>query len=886
MRSTFFTGVALAALTIPVCAHAQSTGTLDIESNDIVVTAGSPTKSLGGFEQAETTKTRATLNQEFIAKQRPGQSVFELINQLPGVSVQNSDPFGAANATMSIRGFDSGRISLTVDGIPLNDTGNYAVYGAQQLDSELIEQVSVNLGSTDVDSPTAAASGPTLNYRLMSPTEEFGGRVAATVGRFNMHRFFGQINTGNLTASGTRLWLAASTVSYDPFTNDWGKTERTQFNGKIYQPLGSNGDFISIAGTHSRYRNNQPASVPLRTDAVAYSVTGSSPNQTLVTTSRAFGSASANRFPTGFDQLPLSIARCTTPEGTAGVADDVNGCGTAGAYSFNPADTRNIRINSRFTLARGLVLTVDPSFQSIKMNGGGTVTAREGVRIVNGKTYTGYIDGQFYGGRDLNGDGDVLDTCSPLGAACAASNTKGVTMLSPGQARTNRFGVIASLRYTIDENNTVRLGYSWDYGRQRQTGELAPLNRDGTPVMVFPMDSPTEALSGYVLQSRDRRSFATLHQVSAEYIGRFADDRLVINAGLRSPWFIRDLTNYCFTRTATGGVNCLGRDNAAANSDYASQNSYSFNGGTNTVAGQAAPQSRTYRYHEFLPSAGFVFRLDDRFVVHANYSRGLQVPSVSNLYNSFYYPQSVQSTRPVPETSNNFDAGLRYATRNLKIEISPWYTRYQNRLASAFDPVLDVTVFRNLGDVEKYGIDFQVDARPIPGLGLHAFASYLKSTILDDVQSGTTIVNGVATPVYAATKGKRESGFPTGTLGGRVDYTTGPVMVGVQAKYTGGRYVNDQNRPITASYTLNGQNVSYQVYGAQTPSYTLVDIDAKVSLEKLGLKRGTYLQINVTNLFNKFYVGGFGGGSLSADNVPSANIGVPRTFTATLNAAF
>ena len=52
----------------------------------------------------------------------------------------------------------SGRISLTVDGIPLNDSGNYAVYSNQQIDPEVIDEVNVNLGTTDVDSPTASAS--------------------------------------------------------------------------------------------------------------------------------------------------------------------------------------------------------------------------------------------------------------------------------------------------------------------------------------------------------------------------------------------------------------------------------------------------------------------------------------------------------------------------------------------------------------------------------------------------------------------------------------------------------------------------------------------------------------------------------------------------------
>src|SRR3546814_5107061 len=100
----------------------------------------------------------------------------------PGVSCHNNDPFGAAGGPRTIRGFDNSRISQTLDGIPLNDSGNYALYSNQQLDPELIEQVNVNLGSTDVDSPTAAASGSTVNYRTRNPFDEFGARLQGSVG--------------------------------------------------------------------------------------------------------------------------------------------------------------------------------------------------------------------------------------------------------------------------------------------------------------------------------------------------------------------------------------------------------------------------------------------------------------------------------------------------------------------------------------------------------------------------------------------------------------------------------------------------------------------------------------------------------------------------------
>ena len=113
MRSKFI-GVAFAALILPASAWAQSTGTLDFEeSNDVIVVTGRVDRGVGGVEVSDTAKAKGTLNQAFIARQTPGNSILDTINQLPGVSFQNNDPFGSAGGTLTVRGFDSTRISLT-----------------------------------------------------------------------------------------------------------------------------------------------------------------------------------------------------------------------------------------------------------------------------------------------------------------------------------------------------------------------------------------------------------------------------------------------------------------------------------------------------------------------------------------------------------------------------------------------------------------------------------------------------------------------------------------------------------------------------------------------------------------------------------------------------
>ena len=159
---------------MPAAAFAQSTGTVEAEKQ--IVITGTRARDVGGVQTPDTPKAKVVLTQEMISRSNPGQTILDTINQVPGVSFQNNDAYGSSGGTLTIRGFDSSRISLTFDGIQLNDSGNYAIFSNQQIDPELIEQVNVNLGSTDVDSPTASAVGGTVNYRTMTPTVKPGFR--------------------------------------------------------------------------------------------------------------------------------------------------------------------------------------------------------------------------------------------------------------------------------------------------------------------------------------------------------------------------------------------------------------------------------------------------------------------------------------------------------------------------------------------------------------------------------------------------------------------------------------------------------------------------------------------------------------------------------------
>ena len=157
-------------------------------------------------------------------------------------------------------------------------------------------------------------------------------------------------------------------------------------------------------------------------------------------------------------------------------------------------------------------------------------------------------------------------------------------------------------------------------------------------------------------------------------------------------------------------------------------------------------------------------------------------------------------------------------------------------------------MFRNLGTVDKYGIDGSIAWQIIPR------APALRLRLLSVVEhprqrrrrrmlahrptdypaiSASCPAGSAGTPIFAPTEGTRESGAPVYTFGGRIQGQLGPVEIGIQAKRTGPRYVNDTNQPIRLctnatggaafvnTLDCNAPDASFQVFPApHAPAYT------------------------------------------------------------------
>ena len=875
---------------------AQSTGTVTTEEN-IVITGSRGPRNVNGLSVPDTTKAKAVIGQELIARQQPGQTVLNVINLVPSVNFTNSDPYGSSGGNIRIRGFDGNRISLTFDGVPLNDSGNYAIFSNQQLDPELVEQVNVGLGVTDVDSPTASAAGGTINYRTLIPTNDMGVRLNAGIGRYDYYRFFGMFNTGEITSFGTKAWIAASHAHNDKFKGP-GEISKYQFNARIYQPIGSNGDFVSLAGHYNRNRNNfyrNPSVTDLR------GILGSPeiPPTTTVPTAASpyligyFDGAQEDRV-MAFDNLascnrtvPLAGVRQndgggTGPNGTGTTAPAINGstnnnplnAGSCTNYfnvRINPSNTGNIRGQSRFTLRDGLILTVDPSYQYVLANGGGSTVLEENSLRARGSNPTGP-------GKDFNGDGDTLDA---------------VRFFTPNNTNTNRFGLTSSLIWEINPHHRVRIAYTYDRAHHRQTGEWGFLEANGDPESVFSGRNATPVLNatGFQIQQRDRTSIALLNQLSGQYIGKFFDDKLRVELGIRRPWFKRNLDTNCPIQATNGFAYCTdepilprGTPLTATSAPNGTIPIFINLGDPIPTGGNAsrynflyAPFTAKYKYGKILPNVGFTYNFTNAISAFGSYAKGFSAPRTDNLYNA-------PIVNVKPEQTNAFDLGLRYTTSRIQAQLAGWKIDYTNRIVTSFNQDLGISIDRNVGKVKTWGFDGNVGFKVTPHLTVLAVASYIHARLQDNIAISpvsfptttppaglifcTAAPTATSGPVQACapTAGKMVAETPKWQYGGRVQYDIGPFSLGAQGKHVGSRFATDVN-------------------DVKVKGYNVVDFDLRVSLEKLTHLKSTFVQVNLQNAFNEFY---FGNLSTQINNAgsPSFAVGSPRTISATLDVGF
>lgn len=445
----------------------------------------------GQIVAEDSDKARSQITRSAIENALPTESPYQLIDTLPGVNATSQDATGLFGGTLSIRGFNSDQIGFTIDGAPVNDSGNFAVYPQEYVDSENLEQIFVTQGSTDTDAPHIGATGGNIGIVSSNPKDYFRVKGVQTFGQLNMYKTFARLDTGKILNDTTTAYFSVSKAKADKWRGD-GKADRLHIDTKVITKL-SPGNQVSLGILYNDATNN------------------------------FFKRVTKAQYDKGnydYDYATTFPGRLAPAYGTKqDESVPVNGVSRSDYYGLqvNPFRNALITLNGSFQLADNLRLDISPYYWYGYGNGSFGTYLQEGG---SGVPVTQV--------QDLNGDGDTLDK---------------ILMYRSSVTKTHRPGITTKLTWQNYVHKVV-LGLWYERADHRQTQPYTAVDASGNPISKWGESAYALDGNGDIYQGRNYQTITTVVQPFITDTMTLADDRLKLNVGIRMPHTTRQGTNY------------------------------------------------------------------------------------------------------------------------------------------------------------------------------------------------------------------------------------------------------------------------------------------------------------------------------------------------------
>ncbi len=180
---------------------------------------------------------------EMLKQQSTLTSALAVINNLPGVLVNEGDTFGTDDwsTTLSIRGFqlslDQQQIGITIDGIS-NGNSNYGggAKANRYIDTENLRGVQVSQGTADIASRSNEALGGSLDFTTINPGTDENMTVSYTSGDFLANKYFVRYETGEILPD-TYAWVSVSNSQNSDWIQQTAQNTRQNIAAKFISSL-------------------------------------------------------------------------------------------------------------------------------------------------------------------------------------------------------------------------------------------------------------------------------------------------------------------------------------------------------------------------------------------------------------------------------------------------------------------------------------------------------------------------------------------------------------------------------------------------------------------------------------------------------------------------
>ncbi len=275
-----------------------------------------------------------------------------------------------------------------------------------------------------------------------------------------------------------------------------------------------------------------------------------------------------------------------------------------------------------------------------------------------------------------------------------------------------------------------------------------------------------------------------------------------------------------------------------------------------------------------LPRAAIHYRLDDRQQLFANVTTNFRAPNEFALYDYYFGGEVVvQGTNALKnEYSVSQEIGYRFIGESLSASVTGFHYAFSNRqLATVIDRGgAQVNGTLNVGGQTSYGVDAEIDYRPVAGVSLYLSGEYLRARIDDDLPIGSD---------FLPTRGMRAVSSPTVQFGAGGLYDDGRFFGSIASKYVGRQY----------STFMNDESIK---------GYATLDLSIGVHLAEWLDGKRTDLRINAINVTDPHVLAGVQavstnardvagrGGTIITGNAPAYYVGSGAAVMGTLSRAF
>ena len=142
--------------------------------------------------------TYSNFNKKEIAKRNLGQDIPILLNYLPSVISSSDAGAGVGYTYLNVRGSNSERINVTINGIPYNDAESHGTFWVNLGDfASSTENLQLQRG-VGTSTNGSGAFGASLNILTDATSEKAGGEISNSFGSFNTRKHTVKFTTGKL----------------------------------------------------------------------------------------------------------------------------------------------------------------------------------------------------------------------------------------------------------------------------------------------------------------------------------------------------------------------------------------------------------------------------------------------------------------------------------------------------------------------------------------------------------------------------------------------------------------------------------------------------------------------------------------------------------------